>query len=178
MLSEEDKALLLTDLSGRLPYNVKVQVTYYGDFDFDESIVGDFVLNEIDTRYPENIYWIGGPQLQESGNFQNGTTSFATPSDEEDEVVKPYLRPMSSMTDEEFKEYESANELDTEESAKALRTNLLEKKRVRISSWYHGVDWLNRHHFDYRGLIEKGLALEAPEGMYNFDDDEKTEDKE
>ena len=29
------------------------------------------------------------------------------------------------------------------------------------------VDWLNSHHFDYRGLIEKGLALPAPEGMYN-----------
>ena len=29
------------------------------------------------------------------------------------------------------------------------------------------TDWLNKHHFDYRGLIEKGLALEAPEGMYN-----------
>jgi hypothetical protein len=28
------------------------------------------------------------------------------------------------------------------------------------------MDWLNVHHFDYRGLIEKGLALEAPEGMY------------
>ena len=28
------------------------------------------------------------------------------------------------------------------------------------------MDWLNAHHFDYRGLIEKGLALEAPEGMY------------
>lgn len=27
-------------------------------------------------------------------------------------------------------------------------------------------DWLNAHHFDYRGLIEKGLALEAPEGIY------------
>lgn len=30
------------------------------------------------------------------------------------------------------------------------------------------IDWLNAHHFDYRGLIEKGLALEAPEGMYNI----------
>ena len=27
-------------------------------------------------------------------------------------------------------------------------------------------DWLNAHHLDYRGLIEKGLALEAPEGIY------------
>lgn len=31
------------------------------------------------------------------------------------------------------------------------------------------VDWLNEHHFDYRGLIEMGLALEAPEGMYKID---------
>ena len=30
-------------------------------------------------------------------------------------------------------------------------------------------DWLKVHHFDYRGLIEKGLALEAPEGMYKID---------
>jgi hypothetical protein len=33
------------------------------------------------------------------------------------------------------------------------------------TGWEH-YDWLNAHHFDYRGLIEKGLALEAPEGMY------------
>jgi hypothetical protein len=32
------------------------------------------------------------------------------------------------------------------------------------------IDWLNKHHFDYRGLIEKGLALEAPEGMYSIKD--------
>jgi hypothetical protein len=30
------------------------------------------------------------------------------------------------------------------------------------------IDWLNKYHFDYRGLIEKGLAIEAPEGMYNI----------
>ena len=28
------------------------------------------------------------------------------------------------------------------------------------------LDWLNAHHFDYRNLIGKGLALRAPEGMY------------
>ena len=33
---------------------------------------------------------------------------------------------------------------------------------------YSTIDWLNEHHFDYRGLIEKGLALEAPEDMYKF----------
>ena len=76
----------------------------------------------------------------------------------------PYLRPMSSMTEEEFNEYEIANEMDTAESSKSIRKNL--KGEKYISSWYHGVDWLNANHFDYRGLIEKGLALEAPEGMY------------
>jgi hypothetical protein len=79
--------------------------------------------------------------------------------------IKPYLRPMSSMTKEEFDEYEIANEMDTAESSKAIRKNLNREKH--ISSWYHGVDWLNAHHFDYRGLIPKGLALEAKEGMYN-----------
>ena len=34
---------------------------------------------------------------------------------------------------------------------------------------YDYYDWLNSNHFDYRDLIEKGLALEAPEGMYKID---------
>ena len=33
------------------------------------------------------------------------------------------------------------------------------------------IGWLNAHHFDYRGLIERGLALEAPEGMYTVGED-------
>ncbi len=64
----------------------------------------------------------------------------------EGKEFKPYLRPMSSMTKEELKEYENARD-----------------------DWYDDLktyDWLLAHHFDYRGLIEKGLALEAPERMY------------
>ena len=70
-------------------------------------------------------------------------------------------------------------------TAKMLRKNMTkEEKSVWYSFMesYHGYpddtihvnkisdcqDWLNKHHFDYRGLIEKGLALEAPEGMYNL----------
>lgn len=60
-------------------------------------------------------------------------------------TVKPYLRSMSSMTEEE------------KEELRTLKWTKLE---------HYTVDWLNEHHFDYRGLIEKGLALEAPEGMY------------
>ena len=66
--------------------------------------------------------------------------------------LKPYLRPMSSMTEEEKKEYNKV---------------MFQSERYE-DDYAADVDWLNKHHFDYRGLIEKGLALEAPEGMYNF----------
>lgn len=70
----------------------------------------------------------------------------------EDMVFKPYLRPMSSMTEEEKEEHEMFFH--------SYSTSLDERKSVER------IDWLNAHHFDYRRLIEKGLALEAPEGMY------------
>ena len=59
--------------------------------------------------------------------------------------IKPYLRPMSSMTEEERQEY-----------------GLVLCDELSINQF----DWLNAHHFDYRGLIPKGLALEAKEWMY------------
>ena len=63
---------------------------------------------------------------------------------------KPYLRPMSSMSDLEEEDYYKSN--------------------AYYSRWFphtvEAVDWLLKYHFDFRGLIEKGLALEAPEGMY------------
>ena len=70
-------------------------------------------------------------------------------------TVKPYLRPMSSMTEEEYKEYSKLWDLQDEFPTDA-------DIRFKIDVF----DWLNAHHFDYRGLIEKGLALEAKEGMY------------
>ena len=72
--------------------------------------------------------------------------------------IMPYLRPMSSITSEEMAELDS-----------------LGYKRFTFSFSRHfnsitlaKFDWLNEHHFDYRRLIDKGLALEAPIGMYNF----------
>ena len=72
--------------------------------------------------------------------------------------IKPYLRPMSSMTEEESDEFQ---QLDTE-CDKMPTFDYVSIEHYRI------FDWLNAHHFDYRGLIEKGLALQAPEGMYNL----------
>lgn len=78
------------------------------------------------------------------------------------EFPKPYLRPLSSMTEEEKKEYGKVCELDTEILANHPMNG------EPFPALYNSQDWLNKHHFDYRGLIEKGLALEAPKGMYNF----------
>lgn len=73
---------------------------------------------------------------------------------------KPYLRPMSSMTDEEKKEYDET--FDCIVSTRGVEIN--HERRPT----YETYDWLNEHYFDYRELIEKGLALEAPENMYNI----------
>lgn len=78
-----------------------------------------------------------------------------------------YLRPMSSMTEEELDEcvkYSGIRELECPQ-IETFEDRLLWAIKM-FSTDYKSVDWLNAHHFDYRGLIEKGLALEAPEGMY------------
>lgn len=116
-MTQEDKQLLLKDLSTRLPYGVICE------FSNDKVLVTAKL-------------GLGG--LEE---FIYGTD------------VKPYLRPMLSMTEEEQEEFDKWHE---------------ELEEGRIKDWKYAEynDWLNAHHFDYRGLIEKGLALEAPEGMY------------
>ena len=72
-------------------------------------------------------------------------------------VIKMVLRPMSSMTEEEKTEYRNiAPGIEWNYGIQFPTTNKM--------------DWLNAHHFDYRGLIPMGLALEAPERMYNLNE--------
>lgn len=156
-MTQEEKQILLKDLCGRLPYNVKVYVKFYGDFD-DEIQEYTFVLNNIDTKYPNHYYWVGGEQLQESGKFKSGTTDFSVDIDDEEQEVKPYLRPISSMTEDEFVRYSETREWVYVDNDHYEHFDTLET-----------FDWLNAHHFDYRGLIFMGLALEAPEDMYKSD---------
>lgn len=83
--------------------------------------------------------------------------------------IKPYLRPMESMTDEEKEEYHSQVDIDMERTSKRLQERFESgtfDPENQFTPQYCHIDWLNEHNFDYRGLIEKGLALEAPEGMY------------
>lgn len=69
--------------------------------------------------------------------------------------VRLYLRPMSSMTEEEKEIYQGYQD-----------AFLTSSGDIHYFDNFISIDYLNCKHFDYRGLIEKGLALEAPEGMY------------
>ena len=105
-------------------------------------------------RYGVKIYtWYGETVTSDLSTFQEAYEEIDI---EQLAGIKPYLRPMSSMTEDE------ANEL----SGKIIHSNINSRGFVWVEDCSDYVDWLNAHHFDYRGFIPMGLALEAPEGLY------------
>lgn len=85
----------------------------------------------------------------------------------------PYLRPLSSMTEDEKKVYHKLLQM----SVTVVEPNSVRKVPMYIvdleddgDGLNHLYDWFNENHFDYRGLIPMGLALEAPENMYKVED--------
>ena len=126
-MTQEDKELLLKDLCARLPYGVKVKILDMDVLPYEPSDIGTLVGKE---HFDDDIYTI---RCEHEGWCLQVYKDFI-----------PYLRPMSSMTEEEKYDFRILPDICSVEK----------------------IDWLNAHHFDYRGLIEKGLALEAPEGMY------------
>ena len=134
-MKQEDKELLLKDLSARLPYGVFCVGTTYDLDDDGENYIPVKVKNT----------------LTEIHNHRLGTTyvKLGFISSCRLETVKPYLRPMSSMTEEEYEEYYNIS----------YGINNIGSKY----KYYDLCDWFNKHHFDYRGLIEKSLAIEVTE---------------
>lgn len=156
-MTQEEKQLLLKDLCARLPYDVKGKVyaeTTNGEYDMDGELIFfdspfDVILDDINTSTEEiHVIAIGNEDTVDFIEDQQ-TCGFPYTIDE----FKPYLRSMSSMTEEEKDDYEN------------YTLHWCDKSEYGYASEI--VDYLNQHHFDYRGLIEKGLALETPEGMYN-----------
>jgi hypothetical protein len=91
------------------------------------------------------------------------------------ETCKSYLRPMSSMTDEEKEDLKKNYRFYFDDCDDGITNGIYSHQFNRtiyemIDEYDISgiIDWLNSHHFDYRWLIEKGLALEAPEGMYKI----------
>jgi hypothetical protein len=83
---------------------------------------------------------------------------------DESTSIRPYLRPMSSMTEKET--YIFRQDILNDVEAMCIHSLGCGKYSVAFTE---ANDWLNEHHFDFRDLIEKGLALEAPEGMYKIE---------
>jgi hypothetical protein len=152
---QEDKELLLKDLCARLPYGVIVEIISYGQENL-EPWFGELSCKDLDCFIHDIAY----------------------------KSVKPYLRPMSSMTEEEKKDLLitivgnegikyfqvlSDGSIDnTDETIQDLNKFNMHWVNFDKDTVTLYLDWLNRHHIDYRGLIEKGLALEAPNDMYKI----------
>ena len=119
-MKQEDKELLLRDLCARLPYGVKLHC-----ISNTMACIGPYTLDTIVLD-----------------RFCNKNTKYV-PIDE----VKPYLFPLSSMTEEQVVEYD----------------NLIQDIWDKLKDWKCAklIDWFNKNHFDYIGLIENGLAIDA-----------------
>lgn len=154
-MTQKEKSLLLQDLCARLLYGVIV--------DYKEN---EFELPhwKITAIYPETMDgWISYYKRIGAGS-ESGSKPFKIGE------VKPYLRPMSSMTEEERKEIEELIKSHKPSPDGIINNKGMDNLLFSVSSTSgYLIDWLNAHHFDYRGLIEKGLALEAPKDMYNFE---------
>lgn len=141
-MTQEKKELLLRDLCARLPYGLKVCHINLSD------------------EMPKVWDLIGMPAPHLADILVEGSHRFAAVNIEES--IRPYLRPMSSMTEEE--KVEVSNLFSLRNKLEILATGKIQDDYFTIET----IDWLNKHHFDYRGLIPMRLALEAPEGMYNI----------
>ncbi len=130
-MTQEDKILLLRDLCGRLLYGVKAYIKNW---------------SKLDRKYYEGVYTV--ESIDSSLNTivaDSERSSVEVIVGDDDYEIKPYLRPMSNMTEEEKLMYEG----------------LMIGTDNNIPYILDIIDWLNVHHFDYRGFIEKGLAIDA-----------------
>lgn len=123
------------------------------------------LLKDLSARLPYEVKveWEGNTYFVDSINRYNELqvegANFTVPIYES----KPYLRPISSMTEEEQKEFEEFCIIDEDVWMNNGIMGYVNQSEIMSK----GIDWLNAHHFDYRGLIEKGLALEATIETYN-----------
>ena len=125
-MTQEDKILIVKDLGSRLTNGLMLNIKGQDGpnlFDFDEELYSVFLDG---TYLSINDRGAG----DEPGILE----------------MRPYLRPLSSMTEEERKEY------------KKVAPGLMFDYGIHLP-YITRADWLNAHHFDYRGLIEKGLAI-------------------
>lgn len=129
-MTQEDKEILIRDLCGRLPYGVKAYIKKW---------------SKLDRKYYEGVYTVESIDTSLNTIIADSERSCVEVIvGYDDYEIKPYLFPMSSMTEEQYKEY-----WELEHSGNMEHLSIL------------ALDWLNKNHFDYRGLIPMELALDA-----------------
>ena len=134
-MTQEQKNLLLKDLCSRLPYEVKVE--YNGE---KYKIANVSICNETITIYGERGY----------------------PMEVEIKKVKPYLFPMSSMTEEQYNEMQTISGKDCMEHMEIEKEWRNNSPFTHLPLYQHRViEFFHKYHFDYRGLIPMGLAIDA-----------------
>jgi len=140
-MTKEEKLLLLKDLCARVPYVTFVYVEWH------ETEEMEIVEGCEDEEEEPNIHTLISCNYYGECDLDDNLSK--TIYD-----IKPYLRHISSMTDEEKEDFGAS---------------FTSEGLVTLADTVECMDWLNAHQFDYRGLIPMGLALEAPEGMYKTD---------
>ena len=138
-MTKEEKQLLIKDLCARLLYWPNVKTV-----DDDDA----YIVGLDDTE--DGLFYV---HILEDGDSYDTTMSV--------ENFKPYLRPLSSITEKEKEEASEAIEIELN----ALQGPSGFTVENAASSAFQ-IDFYNKHHLDYRGLIPMGLALEAPKDMY------------
>lgn len=148
MTQEARRELLLKDLCARLPYEVVGQCEL--DASYDTSF--DTILQT--HKFDAVIYGLKAdslfvyPLIENKDEQEFANEEVANGIDILD--FKPYLFPLSSMTEEQKVIYGDLCYSVIQSLAKNMQSELNEL-----------INWLNANHFDYRGLIEKGLAIDA-----------------
>ena len=139
-MTQEERMLLIKDLSARLPYAVTVEHTsgFRGTL---HDLVIHHIYDDNDNVYDAICY----------------TDFFGDEDDIYIEYFKPYLFPLSSMTEEQKEEIE--DKLIFPSNSNGGWIEILYNDIYNIPFWF--VDFCNKNHFDYHGLIEKGLAIDA-----------------
>lgn len=138
-MTQEEKQLLLKDFCTRLPYGVMF------DYNNNEPLKVEGIVRDM-------VYFRGY-------NYRTGGSECYADITR----CKPYLRPMSNMTEEEYNKYELT--FDNVVVYSGHNNNNIHSEHRPT---YETFDYLDSIHVDYRDLIPKGLALPAPEGMYNI----------
>ena len=148
-MTQEEKQLLLADLCARLPYGVKVKTPY-----------NDAILRGIVDR----------KGVKTTIDYTDIVTDKQTYPIR---YIKPYLRPMSSMAEEEC---DMVEEILGDKCIFDFMSNgdiVLKQGQFSQNKLAKLYDYYTSIHVDYRGLIPKGLALEAPDGIYNIKEHNK-----